>query len=58
MVIVNLNKPIECKRCGWRWRPRKKEIRMCPECKSPYFDKKKEANNGSAKLSEMQNIKN
>lgn len=33
---------IKCKRCGHEWSPRKTEIRMCPKCKSPYFDKAKE----------------
>jgi len=30
---------IECKRCGHRWIPRKTDIRMCPKCKSPYWDR-------------------
>ena len=39
---INLNKfQIECKRCGHRWIPRKVEIRICPKCKSPYWDKDK-----------------
>lgn len=28
----------KCKRCNHTWIPRKKEIRVCPKCKSPYFD--------------------
>jgi len=31
-------KPIECKRCGHRWVPRKTEVRQCPQCKSVWFD--------------------
>ncbi|MBN1823144.1 MAG: hypothetical protein JW803_02370 [Endomicrobiales bacterium] len=30
----------ECKRCGHRWLPRQAEVRICPKCKSPYWDKK------------------
>ena len=29
---------LECKRCGHNWVPKKTEIRICPKCKSPYFD--------------------
>lgn len=32
---------IECKRCGHRWIPRQVEIRMCPKCKSIWYDKPK-----------------
>jgi len=34
-------KQTECFRCGHKWTPRKSEIRMCPKCKSPWFDKEK-----------------
>ena len=27
-----------CKRCGWRWFPRKDEVRQCPKCKSAWWD--------------------
>ena len=41
-------KGYKCHRCGHEWIPRnKKEIpRVCPKCKSPYWDKpkKKEVN--------------
>jgi predicted Zn-ribbon and HTH transcriptional regulator len=29
---------LECQRCGHQWVPIKKKIRMCPTCKSLYFD--------------------
>ena len=32
---------LECKRCNHRWMPRKKEIRICPSCKSPYWDRER-----------------
>ena len=28
----------KCERCGHEWIPRKKDVRICPKCKSPYFD--------------------
>lgn len=33
---------LRCKRCGHSWTPRKAEVRICPNCKSPYWDKQKE----------------
>jgi len=33
---------LECKRCGWTWTPRKTDVRMCPSCKTPYWDVPKE----------------
>jgi len=30
---------LECKRCGHKWIPRKVEVRICPKCKSPYWDR-------------------
>ena len=32
---------MKCLRCKHTWKPRKTEIRICPKCKSPYFDKEK-----------------
>jgi len=37
MKIRNLN-ILFCFRCGWKWIPRKNEIRQCPKCKSAYWD--------------------
>jgi Zn finger protein HypA/HybF involved in hydrogenase expression len=31
-------KSIECLRCYHKWIPRKTPVRLCPKCKSPYFD--------------------
>jgi len=39
---------LRCKRCGWEWTPRQQEIRICPKCKSPYWDK--ERKNGKKKV--------
>lgn len=30
---------LKCKRCGHQWIPRKIEVRICPKCKSPYWDR-------------------
>jgi len=32
-------KELECKRCGHRWAPRVNDVRICPKCKSAYWDK-------------------
>lgn len=29
---------MKCLRCGHIWMPRKEVIRLCPNCKSVYFD--------------------
>lgn len=36
---------IECKRCGYKWLPRKIDVRQCPKCKSPYWEIPKEIKN-------------
>lgn len=50
MAFVNMVQTIlECFRCGHRWTPRNKdknersvtEVRICPKCKSPYWDRPK-----------------
>ena len=35
---------IKCERCGHTWVPRKAEIRICPNCKSAYWDTPKVKN--------------
>ena len=30
---------LDCLRCGHNWVPKKTEVRLCPKCKSPYWDK-------------------
>ncbi|KKN67138.1 hypothetical protein LCGC14_0464850 [marine sediment metagenome] len=35
-------KAFDCLRCKWEWIPRTKErSRVCPKCKSPYWDIKR-----------------
>jgi len=29
---------LECKRCGYKWTPRKEDVRSCPKCRSIYWD--------------------
>jgi len=36
---IKIKKQLSCKRCGHKWNPRKIEIRICPKCKSPYWDR-------------------
>ncbi|MBI4244995.1 MAG: nucleotidyltransferase family protein [Planctomycetes bacterium] len=30
---------LDCERCGHSWVPRRSEVRLCPSCKSAWFDK-------------------
>lgn len=30
---------LTCLRCGHRWIPRQNDVRICPKCKTPYWDK-------------------
>lgn len=39
---IVLPKALRCKRCGFRWVPRKTRITMCPECKTKYWNVPKE----------------
>jgi hypothetical protein len=32
-------KQLKCLRCGHKWMPRTDDVRTCPTCKSPYWDK-------------------
>lgn len=50
MVFVKAPETLECYRCGHVWVPRasgkvvkgKIEVRICPACKSPYWDRPRE----------------
>ena len=35
-------KELKCLRCEHKWIPRKTDVRICPKCKSAFWDKKKE----------------
>ena len=43
---------LKCKRCGHEWVARKPNVRVCPKCKSPYWDKDKKIclKKGSSKI--------
>jgi Zn finger protein HypA/HybF involved in hydrogenase expression len=40
-MLINSLVKLQCKRCYHVWTPRKQEVRMCPKCKSPWWDKEK-----------------
>jgi len=40
-MIIKQEK-LECKRCGHKWIPRAEDVRICPKCKSAWWDKEKE----------------
>ena|SRR3990167_10532908 len=42
-------KELYCKRCGHKWFPRQSEVRICPRCKSPYWDKERQGENTKQK---------
>jgi Zn finger protein HypA/HybF involved in hydrogenase expression len=31
-------KQLNCMRCGHKWYPRQTTVRICPHCKTPYWD--------------------
>jgi Zn finger protein HypA/HybF involved in hydrogenase expression len=40
-MIIKINS-LKCMRCEHQWVPRQIDVRICPKCKSPYWDRKKE----------------
>jgi Zn finger protein HypA/HybF involved in hydrogenase expression len=42
-IILN---ELECKRCHHKWFPRKREIIICPKCKSAYWNKERKNKDG------------
>ncbi|MFA6358757.1 MAG: hypothetical protein WCY09_08905 [Candidatus Omnitrophota bacterium] len=38
---VEIIKQLKCKRCDYEWNPRKPDVRVCPKCHSPYWDREK-----------------
>ena len=38
---IKIKYQLKCKRCGHEWNPRQENVRICPECKSPYWDVEK-----------------
>jgi len=37
MRRVTLPQKLRCRRCGHQWRPHQPVIRICPKCKSKYW---------------------
>ena len=35
---AKIGQQFDCLRCGKQWHARKTEVRMCPSCKTPYFN--------------------
>ena len=35
-----------CKRCGWRWFPRKEKVKQCPGCRTKLWNKERQVKNG------------
>ena len=31
-------KKLKCQKCGHKWIPRKTDVRMCPKCKTAFWD--------------------
>ena len=44
MPFVKVKK-LKCMRCGHVWFPRKPEVRICPNCQSPYWDRERRQKN-------------
>ncbi len=42
MALVELPDQLHCSRCEHDWTPRGKDVRICPSCKSPYWDRPRE----------------
>jgi len=41
MPSINLPPKLKCLRCNHEWVPRREEVKRCPKCNSPYWDKPK-----------------
>jgi predicted nucleic acid-binding Zn-ribbon protein len=37
---------LRCRRCGHRWHPTQKVIRICPKCKSKYWQTRRRTRQG------------
>ncbi len=45
-ITVVMTKRLHCQRCPHSWIPRKAEVRICPKCKSAYWDRPKTEKKG------------
>jgi len=46
MTNIELPSELECLRCNHKWIPRKRDVRRCPRCGTPYWDKPKDKPKG------------
>ena len=37
-MILEQVTELECRRCGHKWLPRKRDVRNCPKCQSAFWD--------------------
>jgi Zn finger protein HypA/HybF involved in hydrogenase expression len=44
-MIIDI-KTLKCVRCGHTWTPRQTDVRLCPCCKTAYWDVEKKDNKG------------
>lgn len=47
---VQIIKQLICLRCNHKWNPRKEDVRMCPHCRSFYWDREKKVKNGKKRI--------
>lgn len=47
-----------CLRCGYEWYPKKEIVRICPYCKSKYFDSVKPPKMGRKRIYTVESRKN
>lgn len=45
MTEIQLPPTLKCKRCRHEWTPRVKDVKVCPRCKSPYWNEELKKNN-------------
>lgn len=38
-----------CKRCGWRWFPRKEAVKQCPGCRTKLWNKERQVEKNAGK---------
>jgi len=56
IIEVHVHK-LNCFRCGHKWIPRKEDVRLCPKCKSAYFDRPKTDKENSLKTNSKEKEK-
>jgi Zn finger protein HypA/HybF involved in hydrogenase expression len=44
MTMKLIIEKLKCLRCNHEWVPRQEDVRICPKCKSAYWNKEKKKN--------------